>query len=201
MPKFNVLLKRNFVLSFLVLGVGGGLLKGLFAVPLPCLSIFVFVSGMGKDEWRANGLVVQLSALPIKAFYFFVVCSEFKTASISMYAAIFFAGISAHPIGNYLARFLDQKTFVSVVRMLTFVGAVAMGTSGTPITYWASPLATIVCIAIMVGHNCSQRRRRLVILEEEEGCLEDLQGIQYDLVNSSIPAKLEEDGFENEEGS
>lgn len=163
--RFDVFLKRNLALT-LFLGIGGGVLKGIYSVPLPVLTLFFFCSGIAKEEWRATILAVQLAALPGKAYFFFVVHSQFEAQHATEYVAIFVAAVAGVPLANRVGRALDQKDFKDFVRVVVATGCASNMLVGTPAMLAAS-LATLVLSFCLALRSC--RSRRAIEAEKPSG--------------------------------
>eukprot|EP00929_Paragymnodinium_shiwhaense_P038009 TRINITY_DN20158_c0_g1_i1.p1 TRINITY_DN20158_c0_g1~~TRINITY_DN20158_c0_g1_i1.p1 ORF type:complete len:473 (+),score=79.40 TRINITY_DN20158_c0_g1_i1:95-1513(+) len=145
-PRFDVSERRNFALA-LSLGVGGGILKGVFSVPLPALSAFVLASGIGMDEWRSNATMFTSVVWPMKAWYFFVMQGQCNSAYWPLYISATGATFAGLYMGNWLSDRLKQDHFVRFVRAITFAGACSYCMVGTR---WA-PLVTFLAGAGATG--------------------------------------------------
>lgn len=154
--RFDVFLKRNLALT-LFLGIGGGVLKGIYSVPLPILTLFFFCSGIQKDEWRATILAIQLVALPGKAYFFFVVESQFEAKHAAEYVAIFVAAVAGAPLATRLGRALDYKDFKDFVRVVVATGSASNVLNGTPAMLVAS-LTTLALSSFLSLRSCRSRR-------------------------------------------
>eukprot|EP00913_Durusdinium_trenchii_P023799 g22349.t1 len=92
-------------------GITGGLLKGLFTVPMPALVVFLLFSGIDKDTWRANLILLNIFGMATKGYYLFYAQSLFEVARIPQYAATTLGVLAATPVGNFLAKRLDKERF------------------------------------------------------------------------------------------
>lgn len=130
--------RRQSILWALFLGICGGILNGVFTVPLPAYFIFVFLSGIQKDKWRASQVSVQLMALPSKSYYYFVVRQQYDSSWVLIYAAAVVGAAASLPIGNRLAAHVSQDVFKRIVFGMTFVGAWTMCLAGTMWAPWCA---------------------------------------------------------------
>ncbi|CAE7741257.1 NHD1 [Symbiodinium pilosum] len=119
-----------------VLGATGGLLKGMYTVPMPALTMFILFSGIDKDMWRANAVCNSVAGLPTKAYYLFVMEKRFDKRRIPQYVATVLGVICATPLGNFISRRINKETFKDIVRALTFTGACSMLAAGTSVAAW-----------------------------------------------------------------
>ncbi|CAE6944369.1 Sgtb [Symbiodinium natans] len=121
----------------IALGATGGLLKGMYTVPMPALTMFILFSGIDKDTWRANAVLNAVAGLTTKAYYLFVLENRFDERRIPQYIATVLGVICATPLGNFIARRINKETFKDFVRAMTFTGACSMLAAGTAAAVWA----------------------------------------------------------------
>lgn len=140
----------------IALGATGGLLKGMYTVPMPALTIFILFSGIDKDTWRANAVLNSAAGLPTKAYYLFVMEKKFDKRRVPQYIASVLGILCATPLGNFIARRINKDTFKDVVRALTFSGACSMLASGTFMAAWAVLIAFSCSCALTI---CRYRAR------------------------------------------
>jgi len=171
--RFDIWAGRNFSWC-LFLGITGGLLKGMFTVPMPALCVFVLFSGIDKDQWRANMILMNLLSLPFKAYLLFVVEQEFQSHRLPQYIATVLGVVAANPVGNYVAAVVDKDQFKDIVRMLTFTGACSMlaRSAGRDMQLWMS-LGALLLGSLLMCLRWRRMRRGPPAgaqrLEEEEG--------------------------------
>eukprot|EP00439_Symbiodinium_sp_Y106_P049988 s3396_g6.t1 len=140
----------------IALGATGGLLKGMYTVPMPALTIFILFSGIDKDTWRANSVLNSAAGLPTKAYYLFVMEKRFDKRRVPQYIATVLGMLCATPLGNFIASRVNKDTFKDVVRALTFSGACSMLASGTFMAAWAVLIAFSCSCALTI---CRYRAR------------------------------------------
>jgi len=140
----------------IALGATGGLLKGMYTVPMPALTIFILFSGIDKDTWRANSVLNSAAGLPTKAYYLFVMEKRFDKRRVPQYIATVLGMLCATPLGNFIASRINKDTFKDVVRALTFSGACSMLASGTFMAAWAVLIAFSCSCALTI---CRYRAR------------------------------------------
>ncbi|CAJ1437323.1 unnamed protein product [Effrenium voratum] len=114
--------------------------QSMFTVPMPALCVFVLFSGIDKDQWRANMILMNLLSMPFKAHFLFVVEQEFQSHRLPQYIATVLGVVAANPVGNYVAAVVDKDQFKDIVRMLTFTGACSMlaRSAGRDMQLWMS---------------------------------------------------------------
>eukprot|EP00928_Gymnodinium_smaydae_P074044 TRINITY_DN57134_c0_g1_i1.p1 TRINITY_DN57134_c0_g1~~TRINITY_DN57134_c0_g1_i1.p1 ORF type:complete len:378 (-),score=41.80 TRINITY_DN57134_c0_g1_i1:144-1277(-) len=140
---FDMQTKRS-ILWALFLGVCGGLLNGVFSVPLPAYFIFVFYSGIEKDKWRASQVALQMLALPPKAYYFFFVKQQFDDSMKLVYIVAVICAAASLPVGNRIAAYVSQAVFKRIVFGITVAGACTMCLAGTSWAPWCGIAAFLL---------------------------------------------------------
>lgn len=149
----------------LFLGVAGGLLKGLFTVPMPVLVLFVLFSGIDRDTWRANIIVMSIVGVIPKGYYLFFVEQEMEWAKVPQFVATIVGVMAANPIGNFVASRVDKEQFKDIVRLFAFVGGCFMVAAGESFQLELSFASLVLGLIVM----CRRWRRRANVADQARG--------------------------------
>lgn len=167
-------------------GITGGLLKGLFTVPMPALVVFLLFSGIDKDTWRANLILLNIFGMATKGYYLFYAQSLFEVARIPQYAATTLGVLAATPVGNFLAKRLDKERFKDIVRLFAFTGGssmVATAAESQSLQLWCSFTSLLLGVLTL----CCRWRKRPLLPEGEE---QELQGLGDETPKGAEEAKV-----------
>eukprot|EP00435_Cladocopium_sp_Y103_P040586 s236_g11.t1 len=149
----------------LFLGVTGGLLKGLFTVPMPVLVLFVLFSGIDRDTWRANIIVMSIVGVIPKGYYLFCVEQEMEWAKVPQFVATAVGVVAANPIGNFVATRVDKEQFKDIVRLFAFVGGCFMIAAGESFQLELAFASLVLGLIVM----CRRWRRRANDADQAQG--------------------------------
>lgn len=141
--KFDVWKRRNLLWT-IVFGLAGGVLRGLFNIPILALVVFSLYSGMPKNEWRAcQAAITFLVTLP-KAYVLMFELHAFSPDLWPQYVVSAVSAIAAIPLGNKIASRVDQKSFREFILFILFFGALLMSTHDTGVI-------SVLAIAVLAG--------------------------------------------------
>mmetsp|Transcript_93071 Transcript_93071/g.299533 ORF Transcript_93071/g.299533 Transcript_93071/m.299533 type:complete len:208 (+) Transcript_93071:619-1242(+) len=132
-------------------------------------------SGMSKEEWRANMSMVQLAALPLKAYILFVRQGLWDSSRWPLYTTSAVSAIAAVPLGNWVAARIDQEKFRQIITCFLFFGALQLATHGTGLVsaliVWA--LAGVGLLYLFAKWFCRRRPAGPPPASPEESCSGD----------------------------
>lgn len=115
--------------SFLLpaaVGATAGFLGGLFSVAGPPLMVFIHITNIGKNEWRATGCALACLEIPVRFVYLLFIKKRFDEDFVPEYITALVSGLIGVLIGNLLVHRVSQRGFMRLILLLLLFGGVML---------------------------------------------------------------------------
>ena len=138
-----------------------GFMYGIFGIAGPPWMIWLTITNFDKNIYRATmTFAYALFIVPTQTAYLIIVKNKFDMSNIFSYIIIFVGCFAGLMFGNlYLSKHVDQEMFQKFIKILLFIAALFISTSGIDIASMIIACIGAVIIILFVAIQFRQAKR------------------------------------------